>query len=212
MAFTDYISMEQVIKKIPVKVLNEKCLAENLDLSLPEWFLEDMNFSLSIKSSQENETFYEEFLIVPFLKEVWKKHSLLKVWSHWPLYYDKDLSGKPDYLISGILEEQMYEVMSTPLLAVVQAKQQNFIAGWAQCLAAMIACQKLNDADETLEEKDIPIYGIVSTEEVWQFARLEKDVLRKHPVPASIENPEHLAGILDYIFGECEQHTRVFHE
>ena len=106
----------------------------------------------------------------------------------------------------------MYEVMSTPLLAVVQAKQQNFIAGWAQCLAAMIACQKLNDADETLEEKDIPIYGIVSTGEVWQFAKLEKDVLRKHPVPASIENPEHLAGILDYIFGECEQHTRVFHE
>ena len=64
MAFIDYISMEQVIKKIPVKVLDEKCLVENLDLSLPKWFLEDMNFSLSIKSSQENETFYEEFCTV----------------------------------------------------------------------------------------------------------------------------------------------------
>ncbi|MCP4698549.1 MAG: hypothetical protein GY862_17120 [Gammaproteobacteria bacterium] len=212
MAFTDYINMGQVIKKNPVKVLNKKCLAENLDLSLPEWFIEDLNFSLSVKSSQENETFYEEFLIVPFLKEVWKKHPLLKVWSHWPLHYDKDFSGNPDYLISGIVKEQMYEVMNTPLLAVVQAKQQNFTAGWAQCLAAMIACQKLNDADETLEEKDIPIYGIVSTGEVWQFAKLDKDILRKHPVPASIENPEHLAGILDYIFGECEQHTRVFRE
>ncbi len=208
MAFTDYKNIEQVIKKIPVKIINEKYFPDNLQIALPDWFIEDLNFSMSVKSSQENEAFYEEFFIVPFLKEVWKKHKRLKVWSHSYIQYDNDLSGNPDYLISGLVEENNYEIIQNPLLAVVQAKQQNFIAGWGQCLAAMIACRKINETDEA-EKKEIPVFGIVSTGEIWQFAKLEDNVLSKHPFPVSIGNPEHLAGILDYIFTECEKYATL---
>jgi len=107
---------------------------------LPDWFLQDITFALSIKSSQGNEAFYEEFFIVPFLKEVWKHHRNVKVWSHIYIRYDDDLCGNPDYIVSALHEAHTYEVLSTPLLAAIQAKQQNFIAGWRQCLAAMLAC------------------------------------------------------------------------
>ena len=93
MAFTDYKNMEQVIRKIPVKIINKKFFPDDIQINLPEWFLEDLNFSLSVKSSQENEVFYEEFFIVPFLKQVWKSHRRLKVWSHSYIRYDDDFSG-----------------------------------------------------------------------------------------------------------------------
>ncbi len=49
---------------------------------------------------------------------------------------------------------------------LVEAKQDNFEAGWAQCLAEMIAAQRLN------ETAQIIIYGIVSNGNLWQFGKL----------------------------------------
>ncbi len=61
MAFTDYKSMEDVLQKEPVTILNEAFLPEQVTIDLPDWFLQDITFTLSIKSSQENEAFYKEF-------------------------------------------------------------------------------------------------------------------------------------------------------
>ncbi len=209
MAFTDYKSIEQVLQKESVRILNDSFLPEHLTKDLPEWFLDDITFALSTKSSQENEVFYEEFFIVPFLKEMWKQHRRIKVWSHVYIKYDDDLCGNPDYLISSLREENTYEVLSTPLLAVIQAKQQNFIAGWGQCLAAMLACQKINAERPEQAGAGPPVYGIVSTGEVWEFGKLEGQTLRKYPAPISIATPAQLAGVLDYIFSECERVTQV---
>ena len=53
----------------------------------------------------------------------------------------------------------------------------------------------------------IPVYGIVSTGELWQFAKLEDQVMTRHPLPFSAAYPGQLAGILNHIFGECERHA-----
>lgn len=205
MAFTDYKSIEQVLQKEPIKILNDPFLPEQLTIDLPDWFLQDITFALSVKSSQENEVFYEEFFIVPFLKEIWKHHRSIKVWSHTYIKYDDDLCGNPDYLVSALREEYTYEVLSTPLLAAIQAKQQNFIAGWGQCLAAMLACQKINAEHPQSDQPLPPVYGIVSTGEIWEFGKLEAHTLKKYPPPISIATPTRLAGVLDYIFSECER-------
>ena len=206
MAFTDYKNMEEFAKKHGVTILNQSCLPAHLKAELPQWFLEDLEFALHVKSSEENEAFYEEFLIAPFLKEAWKKHQRLKVWSHTYLKYDEELSGTPDYLVSVTPAENAYEMLCHPLVAVAQAKREDFIGGWGQCLSAMAACQQINAADKTLDYPQIPIYGIVSTGELWQFAKLEGAVMSKHPLPASIAEPERVAGILDYLFAECEKY------
>lgn len=208
MAFTDYKNIEQVLRKESVLVLNEAFLPDNLEKELPAWFLDDIAFALATRSSQETEAFYEEFLIVPFLKEIWKQHRQIKVWSHVSIKYDDDLCGCPDYLISGLCEENSYEVLNTPMLAAVQAKQQDFIGGWGQCLAAMLACQKINA--EQAERTDMPpVYGIVSTGEIWEFGKLEGRTLRRCPAPLSIATPTRLAGVLDWIFAECERHAEM---
>ncbi len=63
MAFTDYKSMDEVAAKHPVRIINEKFLPENPKAELPDWFIEDVDFSLSVKSSKDNEMFGEVFLI-----------------------------------------------------------------------------------------------------------------------------------------------------
>jgi len=51
-----------------------------------------------------------------------------------------------------------------------EAKKDDFVQGWAQVSAEMIAAQKLND------NEDIPIYGLVSTGELWKFGVLKNKI------------------------------------
>ena len=43
----------------------------------------------------------------------------------------------------------------------MEAKQNNFTEGWGQCLAELVAAQKLN------KNNQIPIHGIVTDGELW---------------------------------------------
>lgn len=107
--------------------------------------------------------------------------------------------GEPDYFISAQREDVIDRLINTPLLAVAEAKKQDFEAGWGQCLAEMIACQKINQNDP------LTIYGIVTTGLIWEFGKLQTNTFTKHPLPYSISNPQRIFGILDFIFAECEQ-------
>lgn len=85
-------------------------------------------------------------------------------------------------------------LIKTPLLAVFEAKRQDFDEGWGQCLAAMLACQKIND------DEHLAVYGIVSSGLVGEFGKLEAQCFTKEPLAHSIDNPQKLAGMLDYVF------------
>jgi hypothetical protein len=107
--------------------------------------------------------------------------------------------GEPDYFISMRPKGPTRDLVGKPLLAVAEAKQEDFISGWGQCLAEMIACQKIN-ADE-----NIVIYGIVSAGELWQFGKLEHDVFTRNITAYTIHDPAKLLGVLDYLFEQCER-------
>ncbi|MEM7532734.1 MAG: hypothetical protein AAF639_11205 [Chloroflexota bacterium] len=65
-------------------------------------------------------------------------------------------------------------VIDKPLLIIVEAKQDNFTQGWGQCLAAIVAAQKINETAE------IEIFGIVTTGQMWQFGRLQADLFEQY--------------------------------
>jgi hypothetical protein len=83
-------------------------------------------------------------------------------------------------------------VLGIPILVVIEAKQNNFIEGWGQCLAELVAAQKLNrDAQK-------PVYGIVTDAEIWQFGKLQEAVFTKHRTHLVIDNLSSLCGALLY--------------
>ncbi len=127
------------------------------------------------------------------------RHPRLKLWVNQPLAYRDELTCEPDYFVAQQVTGVTDTPIGQPLLAVAEATQEDFTAGWGQCLAAMIACQKLN-SDATLT-----IYGIVSTGEVWQFGKLAGDTFTRHLFSYTVRDPNAVLGALDFVFGECER-------
>jgi len=113
-----------------------------------------------------------------------------------------ELSGEPDYFVSAWRDEVIDKLINTPVLAVVEAKKQDFEGGWGQCLAEMIACQKLN------QDEKLTVYGIVSTGLSWEFGKLETNIFTKHLLSYSISDPQKILGNLDFIFAECEKQVQ----
>jgi len=198
MAFSDFKSVEQVIQKYPLQYKRESFLPE-VAMELPPSFLSDIRFSLETQAIGESETFFRESFIFPFLHKAWQNHRQLKLWINRALVYDADLFGEPDYLISMWPKGRIDRIVHQPLLAVIEAKKQDFEGGWGQCLAAMIACNRLN------QDQPTTIYGIVTTGLTWQFAKLEQDVFTQDLLAYSIDAPKKVLGLLDYVLNECEK-------
>ncbi len=199
MAFADFKTIDQVLEQYPLKYKVASFLPE-APIELPDLLIENINFSLQKQGLAESEFFFRESFIYPFLHWAWKRHSHLKLWSNKALRYDDTLFGEPDYLVSQWIEDRpIHRLLNRPLLAVAEAKRQDFELGWVQCLAEMIACQKIN-ADESLT-----VYGVVSTGILWQFGKLTQDQFTRELLSFSIADPQRVAGALDFMFGECEK-------
>jgi hypothetical protein len=166
-------------------------------ISVVDWFKEELRFSLKNRGEDDKEAFTSEFIVVPFLKEIWKKHPQLNLFSHVQIKAD-NIFVIPDYLITSTTP-MGYKKIYKPLLLTVVAKNEQFDEGWAQALLQSIICQKLNGTDE------IPILSIVTTGDFWQFGKLEKKLFIKHPFSAAIQHIEGLLGILDVLFSECDK-------
>src|SRR5205823_11473829 len=61
--------------------------------------------------------------------------------------------------------------LRAPLVAVLEAKKADVEAGLGQCVAQMVGLQLFN---ERAGEPPRPIYGCVTSGEVWQFLRLQE--------------------------------------
>jgi hypothetical protein len=139
-----------------------------------------------------------EFLIAPVLKEVWRAYSdSLLMWSHAPLGIEEPLLGTPDYYFSrrsplGLVPDQ-------PYVLVVEAKKDDFDAGWAQCLAAMLASQKMNDRPNRT------IYGCVSNGKLWTLGKLEGQTFTRELQEYVVTDLPELFGALHYLFAQAKQ-------
>ena len=57
---------------------------------------------------------------------------------------------------------------------MVEAKKDNFEEGWGQCLAELVAAQKLNNNQHNL------VYGVVSNGKMWEFGNLQDNLFTKN--------------------------------
>lgn len=198
MAFSKFKHINQVLKRYPLKVKQEKFLPK-VSLDLPDWFLDNLKFSLDHQSPYQSEMFFRESFIFPFLQLVWKRYPKLELWSNQAIVYDDQLFGEPDYLVSVWRDEVVEKLVSRPLLAVTEAKKQDFETGWGQCLAELIACQKIN------QDENLTVYGIVSTGILWEFGKLSGNLFTRHSFSYTMTDAQKIFGVLDYIFSECEK-------
>ena len=80
----------------------------------------------------------------------------------------------------------------------VEAKQDNFEEGWGQCIAEMIAVQRLNN------DLDNDVFGFVSNGKIWQFCKLRSEIFTRNQDLYVIQYLDKLFAAVNYIFQQCE--------
>ncbi len=193
MAFTDFKSIAQVQETFDIRYSEADYIQYTPNIEPSSAFLEEFTFSREHIDVFASETSRCENVIYPILRDVYKRYvDCFSLWSHKSIAYDAQLSGAPDYLIST-RSALGKTVLGTPIIVVVEAKRNDFIEGWGQCLAELVAIQKIKDDDIS------PVYGIVTDGELWQFGRLTKDLFTRHKTALSIGELERVFGAIAYL-------------
>ncbi len=103
---------------------------------------------------------------------------------------EKGLTGVCDFLVS-LSPVQFY--LEAPIIILVEAKRENPVSGFGQCIAEMLAAQHFN----TQKGNDIPcIYGTATTGTMWQFLKLEGKKLYIDKEVYAIGQCDKILGIL----------------
>jgi hypothetical protein len=197
MAFNNYKTIGEVLKAFQV-TYTESNFIDEVKFNIPDYFREDLELMMRDAVVDNSEFAICENLIYPVLKETWKtyRHHFI-IWSHESLNYDEKLSGFPEYILAKISPLGKV-VFDKPYFILVEAKQDNFETGWAQCLAEMIAAQRLNG------EYQVVIFGIVSNGDRWQFGKLESEKFTRNSTYYTIQEIDKLFGAVNVVFQQCE--------
>ena len=139
-----------------------------------------------------------ELIIMPVLVEI---HELFRdqisLFSGKTFNFDASLglNGICDYLIT---KSPGQVVIESPVVVMVEAKQGDLNSGWGQCIAEMVAAQRLN---EMSQESTSAVYGVVTNGTLWQFLRIQGDRVSIEPQEYPLMPVDNILGILKKIIG-----------
>ena len=202
MAFSDFKTISEVQEKFRITYAEDDFVKAEPSTPSME-FLQDFEFTREHINVFASEAARCEAIIFPVLKESYKAYAdRYALWIKQSIGYDDVLNGTPDYFIST-RSELGKTVVGSPLILLVEAKKNDFEQGWGQCLAELIAAQKIND------DAAFPVYGIVTDGTLWQFGRLIGDIFTQNRTDFALANLPTLFGAVHSVFKavtvvECE--------
>ncbi|GBF80301.1 hypothetical protein [Aphanothece sacrum] len=191
MSYSDF-TLPSVLKAFDLKCSEIPNLFSEVEPLEPSKFLRDAledNLILALGSNTEKSR--SELIITPILLELRKQfNKKISFFSGVNFTIDsaRGLNGNCDFLISGS-EELLF--IKYPVIAIVEAKKEDLIAGLGQCLAEMIAAQIFNEREI---QPISSILGTVTSGTNWRFLRLQNEQV-------DIDLTEYYLSDLDKILG-----------
>ena len=156
-----------------------------------QFLLEALEEYLPLAVAIGSEKARSELIVAPILVAI-KKHLNQQISLFSGIEFNVDteqgLNGFCDFLISNSTQQFFIE---SPVIALVEAKNDNLKSGLAQCIAEMVAAQLFN---QQKNNQISCIYGIVTTGSNWKFLKLKENQV-------DIEGTEHFIGNLEYLLG-----------
>ncbi len=135
-----------------------------------------------------------ELIIINIFLEI-KRQLTVSFFSGIEFTVDKELglNGFCDFIISQSSEQLFLE---SPIVVIVEAKNERITSGLGQCIAEMIAAKRYNEKDG----KALPfIYGVVTTGHAWKFLKLAENIVYIDIADYYINNPNKILGILTHM-------------
>ncbi|MCU0446641.1 MAG: hypothetical protein MUE85_17175 [Microscillaceae bacterium] len=201
MAFKKFKLIDDVVDYFQLSFQKENFLVHNSPIKAPDYLRSELEYVMTHIPYKVSEAAIRENILYPVLKEVFKRYDdSLMLWANKSISYNKELSGMPDYILAKQSERGKI-IFGKPLLAVVEAKKDDFEGGWAQCLLEMYTIQKINGKPE------LPIYGIVSNGDNWEFGKLENTLFTENEKFYTIQQLDELFAIVVWLFEVCKQNA-----
>lgn len=193
MAYSDF-TLAQVQEAFALVIEEHRHLFADIQPIQPsERLLTDLNENRPLAIAINTEKARSEFLIAPILAEVRRQtHYQASLFSGVEFTVDAalGLKGFCDYILNRS-KEQYY--ITAPVAIIVEAKNENIIAGLGQCIAAMVAAQIFN---QRAGHEISSIYGAVTTGTNWKFITLSNSLISIDADEYYINQIEMILGIL----------------
>jgi len=197
MPFGSDRNLEEVIGTFQITMHQERFI-QPVPFPVDERFRQRLEFLRENAPVSASEAAICEFMIAPILQEVWVPYSdALMIWSHVSLSLDDKVEGFPDYFFAR--RSPLGPIRDKPYVLFVEAKRDDFDAAWGQCLAAMLAAQKLNRQPEG------KILGSVSNGRVWYFGHLIGTEFVQDPREFTINELGELLAALSDVLGQARE-------
>lgn len=217
MAFSDFKKISEVQEKFDITYAEEDFVKVH-DAEPSEQFLQDFEWTQENLNVFASEAARRETIVFPILRENYKAYAdncELSIGTSFAYYYNQAPRRTPDYLVCA--RSQTQGIGEKPFRILVEVKtndyerafglrlvgpaaserKSNFKRGWGQCLAALVAAQKINN-DANLA--NLPVYGIVTDGVVWQFGRLVGDTFTQNRTDFVLTNLPMLFGAVSAVF------------
>ena len=195
MAYSDF-TRAQLINQLAVTLQFQRGAFERDPVVPRAEFLDRLHEAMRLIRSSPSEKARSEWLIAPTLNEVWRACDYrFTIFSGEEFSVDpaQGLTGRCDFLLSAVPEAP---VIVAPVVAVIEAKRDNFEAGIDQCGAELVAAQLFN-------AQPGPIYGIVSNGALWQFLSYHQATLQiDDRLYDLLDEPGKVLGILQALISE----------
>ena len=193
MAYSDF-KLSNVSKIFELTITeSSQLLADVPEIEASELLTTILKENIDLAVSINTEKARSEMIIAPILLEIRRKLNYqISLFSGIEFNVDasKGLNGFCDFIMSNS-QEQLF--ISSPILAIVEAKNENLKAGLGQCIAEMVAAQLFNQQEGN---QISVIYGAVTTGTVWQFLKLENKVVSIDLTEYFIRDIQKIIGIL----------------
>jgi len=193
MSYSDF-DLKRVKQELGVTLTEKQDVfsaAKSVDISstLSEVLAENIPLARAINTEKAR----SELIIANILVEVRKilEHKV-SLFSGIEFNVDKEkgLNGFCDFIISAS-QEQL--ILRSPVITVVEAKNENIIGGLGQCIAEIVGADIFNKSEGNQVTR---LYGVVTTGTAWKFITMEGLDVVIDLDEYAIENPGKIIGIL----------------
>lgn len=193
MSYSNF-TLKRVKEEFNLSIIeNEDLFSMVEEIKISEYLDTTLNYNVPLALAISTEKARSELIIANILlelKRMLKDQIGLFSGINLDVDKDRDLNGFCDYILSRS-SEQFY--LSAPILAIVEAKNEQMTSGLGQCIAEMIAAKIFNEREGNPVQ---PIYGAVTTGNAWKFLKYQDDTAYIDKLEYYISNVGKIMSIL----------------
>ncbi len=169
MAYSEF-TLKKVKQEFELTIIEDEAVFEKIEpIAVSDFLNKQLDNNVPLALAINTEKARSEFIIAVVLLELrnsFKNQVSLFSGIEFNVDKDRQLNGFCDFIIS-LSAEQLF--LTSPVITLVEAKNENIIAGIGQCLAEMVAARLFNENENN---KVDTIYGVVTTGSAWKFMKL----------------------------------------